>query len=60
MYNATDKVLFGLNVARDRLAGVIKGDLEAAAFENTPVSHAGGLTAACHGLIKVAERLAGS
>ena len=36
-YLATDKELRELDVARDRLAGVIKGDLEAAAFENTPV-----------------------
>ncbi len=40
-YLATDKELRKLDVARDRLAGVIKGDLENAAFENTTVHHAG-------------------
>ena len=30
-----------LDVARDRLAGLIKGELEAAAFWNEPVHHAG-------------------
>jgi len=51
-------VLAGLNVARDRLAGVIKGDLEAAAFQNAPVHHATGLTVACNALIGVAQHLA--
>jgi len=57
-YLATDRVLAGLNVARDRLAGVIKGDLEAAAFQNAPVHHATGLTLACNALIGVAQHLA--
>ena len=42
------------------LAGKIKGDLEAAAFENTPVPNPGSLTSACRSQIKAAEHLAGS
>jgi hypothetical protein len=57
---AADKALFKLDVARDKLAGEIKTDLEAAAFENTPVPHPGSLMAACHRQIKAAESLAGS
>ena len=33
-YQATNRVLAGLDIARDKLAGVIKNDLEAAAFNN--------------------------
>jgi hypothetical protein len=51
-------VLSGLDVTRDRLAGVIKGDLEAAAFQNAPVRGAGALTAACGVLIATAQHLA--
>jgi hypothetical protein len=58
-YLATDKILRTLNVARDRLAGVIKQDLENAAFENTTVNHVSDLTGACQGLISTAEHLAG-
>jgi len=57
-YLATDKELRKLDVARDRLAGVIKQDLENAAFENTRVNHAGDLTGACDGLVSAAEHLA--
>jgi hypothetical protein len=57
-YLAADRALVNLDVARDQLAGTIKGDLEAAAFENTRVTNAGGLTAACQGLISTAENLA--
>jgi hypothetical protein len=59
-YLKTDRVLAGLNIARDKLAGVIKGDLEAAAFQNAPIPHAVGLTASCNALISFAERFAGS
>ena len=41
-----------------RLAGVIKGELEAAAFQNTSVHSATGLTVACDALIGVAQHLA--
>ena len=58
-YLATDKTLVTLNKARDALAGVIKQDLENAAFENTQISNVGGLTAACQGLIGAAQGLAG-
>ena len=57
-YLATDRVLGGLDVARDRLAGVIKGDLEAAAFQNAPVRGATGLTVACNVLNGAAQHLA--
>jgi hypothetical protein len=56
-YLATDRALAGLDVGRDRLAGVIKNDLEAAAFQNAPVRGSVGLTAACHVLIGLAEHL---
>jgi hypothetical protein len=58
-YLVTDRVLAGLDVARDRLAGVIKGDLEAAAFQNAPVRGAFGLTVACNVLVGVAQHLGG-
>jgi hypothetical protein len=57
-YLATDRVLAGLDVARDRLAGVIKGDLEAAAFRNAPVRGAAALTVACNVLVGTAQQLA--
>ena len=57
-YRATDAVLGALNIARDRLAGVIKGDLEAAAFQNNKVHDATGLTVACNALVGVAQHLA--
>jgi hypothetical protein len=44
--------------ARDRLAGQIKGELDAAAFANAPVHGAAGLTVAWRALIGVAEHLA--
>ena len=37
IYRTTDKILRGLDIVRDRLAGQIKGELEAAAFRNTPI-----------------------
>jgi len=59
-YKATDKALRNLDVARDKLAGEIKGDLEAAAFENTPVPNPGSLTSARQRQVGKAEHLAGS
>jgi hypothetical protein len=56
-YLAANQALSGLDVTRDRLAGVIKGDLEAAAFQNTPVTGAAALTVACRGLIATAQHL---
>jgi hypothetical protein len=58
-YLATDKRLVTLNNARDRLAGMIKQDLENAAFDNTQISNVSRLTAACQGLIGTAQALAG-
>jgi len=60
IYEATDKALRNLELARDKLAGEIKGDLEAAAFENTPVPNPSSLTSACQSQISAAEHLAGS
>jgi hypothetical protein len=57
-YLATDQALVNLDIARDQLAGTIKGDLEAAAFENARVNNVSDLTAACQGLIGTAENLA--
>jgi hypothetical protein len=57
-YLAADKALVSLDVARDQLAGQIKDDLEAAAFQNAPVNGATSLTTACRGLIGSAKQLA--
>jgi hypothetical protein len=58
-YLATDKALAALNQSRDQLAGVIKQDLENAAFDNTMISNAGQLNGACRSLIGAAQDLAG-
>jgi hypothetical protein len=58
-YLNTMKALIKLDLARDRLAGVIKGELEAAAFQNAPVRGVKVLTAACRVLIAVAQHLTG-
>src|ERR1019366_4500327 len=57
-YLRTDQVLFALERARDGLAGKIKGELEAAAFSNTPVHGAAGQTLACEVLVHSAGLLA--
>ncbi len=57
-YKQTDAILAGLEYLRDRLAGQIKGELEAAAFQNTPVKGAPGQTFACNLIIDVAAQLA--
>jgi len=59
-YLKTNRVLAGLDIGRDQVAGVIKNDLEAAAFQNAPIPNAVGLTASCNALISYAERLAAS
>ena len=41
VYRSTDKVLRGLDIVRDRLAERIKGELEAAAFHDTPIPRPG-------------------
>ena len=58
VYVGTDKALRGLEVARDRLAGQIKGELEAAAFGDQPVANAGAQAAACQLIIRGAQQLA--
>jgi hypothetical protein len=57
-YLHTRQVLAAQARARDRLAGQIKGELDAAAFANAPVHGAAGLTVACRALIGAAEHLA--
>jgi hypothetical protein len=57
-YLHTRKVLAALGQARDRLAGQIKGELDAAAFANAPVHGAAGLTVACRALMGAAGHLA--
>jgi hypothetical protein len=57
-YLRTDRALSALERARDRLAGEIKGELDAAAFSGTGVHDAAGRTVACRALISWAERLA--
>jgi hypothetical protein len=58
VYLRTDQALRGLEVARDRLAGQIKGELEAAAFGDQPVANAGAQAQACQLLIHAAQHLA--
>ncbi|MBV8462405.1 MAG: hypothetical protein JO368_03870 [Acidimicrobiales bacterium] len=52
--------LQGLEQARDALAGIIKGDLEAAAFQNTPVPNVANATTLCNFVVADASSLAGS
>jgi hypothetical protein len=55
-----DAALRVLEVARDKLAGVIKGELEAAAFHDKKISGVGTQTKACDALISTANKLAAS
>ncbi|HEY7015316.1 MAG TPA: hypothetical protein VH480_21305 [Streptosporangiaceae bacterium] len=57
-YAATDQALRGLEVARDRLAGLIKGELEDAAFGDRVISQAGPQTQACQLIIHRSDQLA--
>ncbi|HEU5416880.1 MAG TPA: hypothetical protein VFV41_04265 [Streptosporangiaceae bacterium] len=57
-YRSADARLQTLDAARDRLAGLIKGELEAAAFAGQPVQGAGAQTLACARLIGQARHLA--
>jgi hypothetical protein len=59
-YKAIDAQLGGLEVARDHVAGLIKDELEQAAFDNQPIPGASGQTAACRAVIHAASLLAGS
>ena len=60
VYVRTDQALRGLEVARDRLAGQIKGELAAAASAGRAVAGVGRQVAACRLIIGGAERLAGA
>jgi hypothetical protein len=57
-YLRTDQVLSLLERARDGLTGKIKGELESAAFNDTPVRGAAGQTLACEALVHSAGLLA--
>jgi hypothetical protein len=57
-YAATDQALRGLEAARDRLAGLIKGELEDAAFWDRAISQAGPQAQACQLIIRRADQLA--
>ncbi|HEY2575357.1 MAG TPA: hypothetical protein VGI74_03530 [Streptosporangiaceae bacterium] len=56
-YKRTDAILTGLEFVRDRLAEAIKGELEAAAFQNTPLKQVQGQTIACNLIIDAASQL---
>src|SRR5215475_10213849 len=58
-YLRADRALSALERARDRLAGEVKGELDAAAFSGTGVRDAAGQTLACRALISSAGRLVG-
>jgi hypothetical protein len=60
VYKQTDNILTGLDFARDRLAEQIKGELEAAAFNDTAISssQAKVQTFGCEALIGAAATLA--
>jgi hypothetical protein len=60
IYQHVDQVLRALDVTRDRLAGQIKGELEAAAFGDRPVANAGAQARACQLIIRGAQQLAGA
>jgi hypothetical protein len=60
VYLRTDRALRGLEVVRDRLAGQIKGELEAAEFGGRPVAFVGPQTSACQAVIRGAQQLASS
>ncbi len=57
-YTRVDQALRALDVARDRLAGQIKGELEAAAFGDQRVNDVGQQIHACESLIRAAHSLA--
>jgi len=59
-YQHVNQALTGLDRARDALAGRIKGELEAAAFDDAPVWGAEAQAVACQALIGTARHLAAS
>jgi hypothetical protein len=58
VYRRANRALAGLDLVRDRLAETIKGELEAAAFQDTKVPDVAGQTNACRATIGAAARLA--
>ncbi|HTS95144.1 MAG TPA: hypothetical protein VMI33_00830 [Streptosporangiaceae bacterium] len=58
VYAHTDQALRALEVVRDRLAEQVKGELEAAAFDDQPVRQAAAQTLACQLVIAGAQKLA--
>ena len=59
-YLQADQALRNLDLARDALAGQIKGELEAAAFGNVTLQDAGGQITSCDALLQQAHDLASS
>ncbi len=59
-FTTVDNQLRALEVARDHLAGQIKGELEDAAFNDKPIFGAAFQTFACRALIHAAKRVASS
>jgi len=57
-YQRINAELRGLDIIRDRLAGLIKAELEAAAFDDTPIPAAFGQTLACGAVIGAAGLVA--
>ncbi len=57
-FASIDAQLRALDVARDQLAGTIKGELEAAAFQDEPIHGADASVDACKALISAARELA--
>ncbi len=57
-FTTVDGALRQLEVARDALAGKIKAEPEAAAFDNAPIHAAAAQIHACQGLIRSAQQLA--
>jgi hypothetical protein len=60
VFKSVDSRLATLEVTRDQLAGQIKGELEAAAFDNQPIPGAGGQRVACQAVIDQASHIASS
>jgi hypothetical protein len=59
-YLQADQALRNLDLARDALAGQIKGELEAAAFGNVTLQDTGGQITSCDALLQQAHDLASS
>ena len=57
-FSTVDSQLRGLEVARDHLAGLIKGELEAAAFQDKPIFGSEIQLHACRALIHAAGKVA--